>query len=216
MDGAHDMGGMHGFGRVVPEPEDERFHWDWERRAFALTLACGMLGRWNIDMSRFAREDADPAVYLRSTYYEQWLRGLRRLLVERGLISAEELASGKAAGPGAVAAVPAERVPAILRKGTSASRPGNVAPRFRPGDAVRVRNLHPRGHTRMPRYVRGKVGVIERGHGLHVFPDSNARGDGEAPQHCYAVRFASHALWGDGGESHAVLVDLWDEYLEPA
>lgn len=217
MNGAHDLGGVDGFGPIAPEPDEPLFHHPWERRAFAVTLAAGMLGRWNIDMARFAREDTSPVTYLNATYYEQWLRGLQRLLVERGLVSAAELASGRAEGPGPVAAVPAARVPAILAKGASAMRDSNARPRFRPGETVRVRNLHPRGHTRLPRYVRGHVGVIERDHGVFVYPDFNAMGGGEAPQRCYAVRFTARTLWGpDASAVDRVMVDLWDDYLEAA
>ncbi|WP_374445253.1 nitrile hydratase subunit beta [Stella sp.] len=217
MNGAHDLGGVDGFGPVVREADEPLFHHPWERRAFAVTLAAGMLGRWNIDMARFAREDTSPVTYLNATYYEHWLRGLQRLLVERGLVTADELASGRPAGPGPVAAVPAERVPAILAKGACARRETGLPPRFRPGDAVRVRNLHPRGHTRMPRYVRGHVGVVERDHGHQVFPDMNGMGRGEAPERCYAVSFAARTLWGpDASPVDRVVVDLWDPYLEPA
>jgi nitrile hydratase subunit beta len=217
MNGAHDLGGLDGFGPVLPEADEPVFHADWERRAFAITLAAGMLGRWNIDMARFAREDTDPLTYLRSTYYEQWLRGLERLLVARGLLDANELAGGKAAGPGALPAVPAARVPALLLKGGSARRPDAAPPRFGVGEAVRVKNRHPRGHTRMPRYCRGKLGTIERDHGTQVFPDSHAASGEENPQHCYAVRFTAHALWGDGASTtDCVFVDLWDDYLDPA
>jgi nitrile hydratase len=217
MNGAHDLGGVDGFGPIAREADEPLFHHPWERRVFAVTLAAGMLGRWNIDMSRFAREDTDPVTYLNATYYEQWLRGLRRLLVERGLVSRAELESGRAEGPGPVAAVPAARVPAILARGGSAGRESNAPPRFRPGETVRVRNLHPRGHTRMPRYVRGHVGVIERDHGVFVFPDTTAAGAGEQPQRCYAVRFAARTLWGpDAPAADRVMVDLWDDYLEAA
>ena len=217
MNGAHDLGGIDGFGPVLREENEPLFHHPWERRAFAVTLAAGMLGRWNIDMARFAREDTDPVTYLNATYYEQWLRGLQRLLVERGLVDAQELASGLAAGPGPVPAVPAERVPAILARGASARRDAEAEPRFRIGDRVRARNLHPRGHTRMPRYVRGHEGVIARDHGHQVFPDSNGMGQGEAPKRCYAVRFAARTLWGpDASPTDSVVVDLWEPYLEPA
>lgn len=218
MNGAHDLGGVDGFGPVLREENEPLFHHPWERRAFAVTLAAGMLGRWNIDMARFAREDTSPVTYLNSTYYQQWLRGLERLLVERGLVGADELASGRAAGPGPVAAVPAERVPAILARGASARREvAGAEPRFRPGDRVRALNLHPRGHTRMPRYVRGREGVIDRDHGHQVFPDSNGMGRGEAPERCYAVRFAARTLWGpDASPVDQIVVDLWDPYLEPA
>jgi nitrile hydratase subunit beta len=217
MNGAHDLGGVHGFGRVQIEADEPVFHAEWERRVFALNLACGFLGRWNIDMGRFAREDTDPLTYLRATYYEQWLRGLRRLLVERGLIGAGELASGQAEGPGPKPAIPAARVAALLATGGSARRQANAPARFQVGDAVRVRNLHPRGHTRMPRYCRGRVGVVDRDHGVFVFPDSNAVNGDERPQHCYAVRFSAESLWGTGAEPmDRIYVDLWDDYLEPA
>jgi nitrile hydratase subunit beta len=217
MNGAHDLGGVDGFGPVLPEPNEPKFHGAWERRAFAITLAAGMLGRWNIDMARFAREDTDPLTYLRATYYEQWLRGLERLLVERGLLTANELASGKAVGPTNLTAMPAERVPALLLKGGSAKRPDTGPPRFGIGEAVRVKNLHPRGHTRMPRYCRGKLGVIERDHGTFVLPDSHALTGEENPQRCYAVRFTAHTLWGEGAsETDCVFIDLWDDYLDPA
>ena len=217
MNGAHDLGGVDGFGAVEREANEPLFHHPWERRAFAVTLAAGMLGRWNIDMARFAREDTSPVTYLNATYYEQWLRGLQRLLVERGLVSAAELASGRAEGPGPLPAVPAERVPAILARGSSARRAETGTPRFRPGDRVRARNLHPRTHTRIPRYVRGPAGVIERDHGMQVFPDRNAMGRGEAPERCYAVAFAARTLWGpEASAVDRVVVDLWDPYLEPA
>ncbi len=217
MNGAHDLGGVDGFGPVLREADEPLFHHPWERRVFGVTLAAGLLGRWNIDMARFAREDTSPVTYLNATYYEQWLRGLRRLLVERGLVSAGELESGRADGPGPVAAVPAARVPAILARGGSARREGNRPARFLEGDTVRVRNLHPRGHTRMPRYVRGQIGVIERDHGVFVYPDTNSTGAGEAPQRCYAVGFAARTLWGpDASPVDRVMVDLWDDYLEGA
>lgn len=217
MNGAHDLGGVDGFGPVLTEADEPMFHTQWERRAFAITLAAGMHGRWNIDMARFAREDTDPLTYLRSTYYEQWLRGLERLLVEKGLVSANELARGAAESVSNIPPVPAERVPALLLKGSTARRADAGPARFSFGEAVRVRNLHPRGHTRMPRYCRGKLGVIERDHGTYVFPDSHAASGEERPQRCYAVCFTAEALWGGGAAPNdRVLIDLWDEYLEPA
>ncbi|MSO77587.1 MAG: nitrile hydratase subunit beta [Alphaproteobacteria bacterium] len=217
MNGAHDLGGIDGFGAIGSAADEPIFHAEWERRVFAMALASGFHGRWNIDMGRFAREDTDPLTYLRATYYEQWLRGLRRLLVERGLVSASELASGQAEGPGPRPAIPAARVAALLAKGGSARRAGNAPARFQAGDAVRVKNAHPQGHTRMPRYCRGRVGVIERDHGIFVFPDSNAINGDERPQHCYAVCFSAESLWGADAEPRdRVYIDLWDDYLEPA
>ncbi|MFN4087460.1 MAG: nitrile hydratase subunit beta [Alphaproteobacteria bacterium] len=223
MNGAHDLGGMHGFGPIVPEADEPVFHAEWERRAFAFTLAAGALGRWNIDMSRFARERTDPADYLRSSYYEHWLHGLEILLVEQGLVTAEEMSDLTARSPAPPGtAVPPERMAAIIRRGGSARRDGDGSveagpARFAIGQAVRARNMHPTGHTRIPRYVRGRLGTIALDHGVFVFPDTHASGLGEAPQRCYSVRFAASTLWGpDAPEGDCVHVDLWDDYLDPA
>ncbi len=208
MNGAHDLGGMHGLGPVDPEPEtlEPVFHDEWERRAFALTLACGMLGRWNLDESRHARERQHPADYLRHGYYENWLAGLETLLAEKGLLS------GDHTGP----AVPADRVGEILRRGGPVDMPADAGPAFAVGDAVRVRNDHPEGHTRAPRYVRGRRGAVVSHHGCHVLPDANARGE-RVGAHLYSVRFEAAELWGaDGTPGDAVYVDLWEPYLEGA
>jgi nitrile hydratase subunit beta len=219
MNGAHDMGGMQGFGPVEPEPNEPVFHATWERRAFAITVAMGATGEWNIDMSRFARENRSPADYLSKSYYEIWLAGLEQLLAERRLVSAEERAAGRPLG----SARPVERILAaadvdrVLSRGTAVAREPNAPARFKPGDRVRARNMHPSAHTRLPRYVRGHLGTIERVHGCHVFPDSNASGAGENPQWLYAVRFEGRELWGpDGDPKLKVSIDAWEPYLEPA
>jgi len=218
MNGAHDLGGMHGFGPIAPDPEEPLFHAEWERRAFAVTLALGALGRWNLDMSRFARESAHPADYLRQSYYEHWLHGLGRLLPQTGLASEEEIATGRPARPAApVQPLAAERVPAALARGASARRDAPRPARFAVGSPVRTRLVSPAGHTRLPRYARGRPGTIAIVHGAFVFPDSNAAGQGEQPDWCYSVRFAARDLWGP--EAHprdSVHLDLWEAYLEPA
>lgn len=218
MNGVHDLGGTDGFGPIDPEPNEPVFHAEWERRAFALTVAMGFSGAWNIDMSRHARERMDPVDYLRSGYYEKWLHGLETLLVERGLITAEELATGRPGAQGRPARVlKAADVADTLRKGDSARVAADVAPKFKPGDRVVVRNLNPRGHVRAPRYVRCKQGVIARDHGVFIFPDTHAAGLGEKPQHVYSVRFAGREVWGpDAPANEAICVDLWDDYLDPA
>jgi nitrile hydratase len=221
MNGAHDLGGMHGFGPINPEPEAEEpvFHADWERRMFGLSLAAGALGKWNIDMSRYARERQHPIDYLRHTYYENWLAGLEKLLVETGLVSAEELVTGKASGAVEAATrqriLKAEQVPLALSKGSPVTLESATSPRFKPGARVRALNRHPMGHTREPRYVRGHVGVIHEHYGAHIFPDRNAAGIKEG-RHLYSVRFEAAELWGESaaGKS-AVYVDLWEDYLEP-
>ena len=218
MNGAHDLGGMHGFGPVAPEKDEPVFHAEWERHAFGITLATGALGKWNIDTSRFARERMDPAAYLSTSYYEHWLHGLEILLVEKGLVTAEELAAldAKTPAPEGLAAVPPERMAEIIRRGGSAKR-GDAPARYAVGQTVVARNLNPTGHTRIPRYVRGRRGVVAVDHGVFVFPDANAHGRGEQPQHCYSIRFTARELWGpDAPEADCVHVDLWDEHLDPA
>lgn len=217
MNGIHDMGGMEGFGPIVPEANEPVFHETWEARALALTLAAGAWGRWTLDRSRHVRECIPAADYLRMSYYEKWIAGLGTLLVESGLVTRQELLEAHAA-PGAEKSSPrltAERVAAALANGGPTLREIAAAPRFAQGTAVRARNMHPSGHTRLPRYVRGKLGTITRCHGAHVFPDTNAHGLGEQPQHLYQVRFEAHELWGDMQRS-VVHLDLWESYLEPA
>jgi nitrile hydratase beta subunit len=222
MNGAHDLGGMHGFGRIDAEAETEEpvFHAEWEKRVFGLVRALGALGKWNSDMARFARERQHPVDYLRHSYYENWLAGLETLLVETGLVTAVELASGQTTPrAGAAQSKPllqADEVVAALLRGSPATLPADAPPRFRPGDRVRARNRHPLGHTREPRYVRGRVGVIQEYHGAHVLPDRSAEGV-RAGRHLYSVRFEASELWGENANGHsAVYVDLWDDYLEPA
>jgi nitrile hydratase len=219
MNGVHDMGGMHGHGPIAPEADEPLFHAPWEARALAVTLAAGAWGRWNIDMSRFGREQIPAADYLRMTYYERWIAGLKVLLVERGLVTAEELASGTPS-PGSAKAEPAltaERVPAMLNRPGSYEREVADPPRFAVGAAVLARNLNPTGHTRLPRYARGKRGLVTRWHGAHVFPDANALGLGEQPHHLYQVRFEAPELWGEAvARREAVYLDLWEPYLVAA
>ncbi|HEX3175045.1 MAG TPA: nitrile hydratase subunit beta [Methylomirabilota bacterium] len=218
MNGVHDMGGMHGMGPVEPEPNEPVFHHEWERRVFALALATGFLRRWNIDMGRFAIERMPPAEYLRATYYEKWLARTERLLVERGLLSADELTSGRPDGrPPAVRALPPAELHSAVRNRRAARMDDHLkAPTFKPGDRVRTRNVHPEHHTRLPRYARDKVGVVDRDHGVFILPDEHASSGTKVPSHCYAVRFEGRELWGPHcGPRDAVYIDLFDEYLEP-
>ena len=217
MNGAHDLGGMHGFGPVEVEKKEPVFHFPWEKRAFALTLASGFHGKWNIDMSRYAREQMPPADYLATTYYEHWLFGLQKLLVEQGLVTATEMQTGHADSQSAVRAVTAAEVEPLLRKRRAARLDDDVQPRFRAGDRVVARNIHPTGHTRLPRYARGRCGVIDRDHGVFIFADTHAMSRDKKPQHCYSVRFAARELWGpEASVRDSVFVDLWDDHLDPA
>ena len=221
MNGAHDLGGMHGLGPINPELENEEpwFHSDWEKRVFAMTLATGMLGQWNIDTSRHARERQHPADYLKNSYYENWLAGLETLLVENNLISAEELASGKAnvdADTKTGLRIPGPQdVPKILEKGGPSVRDPKSEPVYGPGVPVRVINIHPSGHTRAPRYTRGHQGTVAAHHGFHVFPDRAAHGPDDGA-HLYSVWFTADELWGNGApETDGVFVDLWEPHLDP-
>lgn len=221
MNGGHDLGGMHGLGPVDPEPESSEpvFHAEWEKRVFGLNLAAGALGKWNLDISRYARERQHPADYLRHSYYENWLAGLETLLVEAGLVTPEELASGRSAGRADTQTqervLSSDRVTAGLRRGSPVEMPTEQSPRFNVGDRVRVANVHPTGHTRAPRYVRGRVGRVHEAYGAHVFPDQHALGVREG-HHLYCIRFEHAELWGRAEPgAAAVYVDLWEDYLEP-
>jgi nitrile hydratase beta subunit len=221
MNGAHDLGGMHGCGPIDAEPEatEPVFHAAWERRVLALTVAAGWLGQWSLDMTRHARERQLPVEYLRHSYYENWLVGLEKLLVERGLLTGGELATGKSDGLALLEirerAIAGDRVRAVLAKGSPTEMATKLKPCFKPGDRVRAINRHPIGHTREPRYVRGRTGAIHAHHGAHVFPDRSAEGTREA-RHLYSVRFEAAELWGESTGNGAVYVDLWEDYLEPA
>jgi nitrile hydratase len=218
MDGVHDMGGMDGFGKVVPEPNEPVFHEAWEGRVMAMNRAMGATGAWNIDMGRFSREQIAPHIYLAATYYQKWFIGLRQMLLDRGLIDQDEIEAGHALRPGK----PLKRGPftmkelaRVMTRGSFA-RPTNTAARFKIGDRVRMKNIHPPTHTRLPRYVRGHVGVVERIHGTHVFPDTASLGAGDDPQWLYTVVFGSRELWGeDADPTITISVDAFEPYLEP-
>jgi len=217
MDGAHDMGGAKGFGPVVPEPNEPVFHGDWERRAFALTVAMARPGGWNIDMSRFARENRPPEDYLSKSYFQIWLAGLETLMIERGLVTREEIEAGKVLSPpkpGVKPIAPNEVTPAI-RRGGPTEREAKRPAMFAVGETVRMKDIHPVTHTRLPQYVRGHLGTVELNHGCHVFPDTNSLGKGEDPQWLYTVRFDGPELWGkDADPTLSVSVDAWESYLE--
>jgi nitrile hydratase len=219
MNGVHDMGGMDGFGKVEPEPNEPMFHTRWESRVLAMVRAMGAAGAFNIDTSRFYRESLPPHVYLASSYYKKWLLGLEDMLIAKGFIAKDEVAKGHALGPakalkrGKFTTGDVERIMARGKFGRDAQAPA----KFKSGDRVRARNIHPTTHTRLPRYVRGHVGVIERDHGVHVFPDSAATEAGENPQWLYTVVFDGIELWGaDSDPSLKVSVDAFEPYLEKA
>ena len=218
MNGVHDMGGMHGMGPVMIEKDEPVFHAAWEARVYALQRATSFHGTWNIDMSRFSRERMPPAAYLAATYYERWLFGLQTLLVEQGLVTAQELATGRAATKAdATAALRVSDVPARMRGRLSARVAAKVPPKFMPGDPVVARSINPVGHTRLPRYVRGRRGTIHLDHGVFTCPDTNAMSRDPKPQHCYSVRFEARELWGpEGPVRDSVYLDLFEDYLDAA
>ena len=210
-----DLGGQTGHGAVRPEPEGELWHARWEPRVLALTLAVGATGAWNIDQSRAARETLPD--YGQLDYYRIWLAGLQRLLADRGLVSADELAAGHALHPSLPLPrrLAAEQVAAALAKGSPTERPATAPARLAVGDAVRTRSQIPDHHSRLPAYARGKPGRIERVHGAHVFADTHAQGLGEQPQWLYGVVFDGSTLWGvDAEPDLQVSIDIWESCLE--
>lgn len=219
MNGPHDLGGQMGFGAVAPEKDEPYFHAEWEKRALGLTLSCGAFGAWNIDESRHARESIPPASYLSASYYEIWTRALEVLLERHGFTSADEIASGHRQFDGAAPkrVLKADMVSGVLAKGGPCDRPLDQPARFAVGDRVKTRNVNPTTHTRLPRYARAKVGVIEAVQGSFVFPDDNAHGKGENPQWVYTVVFDGGEIWGEGADpSLTVSIDAWESYLVPA
>jgi nitrile hydratase subunit beta len=218
MDGIHDMGGMHGFGKVEPEPNEPVFHAAWEAHCLALNRAMGYTGIWTIDQTRAGIEELPPDVYLTSSYYKKWAVRLENLVVARGLAGADEIEAGHALRPGKPLKrkLAAADVPNTLTRG-SYSRPAAAPARFASGDRVRTKNIHPATHTRLPRYAREKTGVIEAIRGCHVFPDTAAVGQGENPQWLYTVLFEGRELWGDSAEpTLKVSIEAFEPYLEPA
>jgi len=206
MDGIHDLGGMQGFGPVTVEKDEPVFHEAWERRMFGIAAAMFPQRLYNIDAYRHAIERMEPAHYLGSSYYEHWLTGLATLLVERAIVTRAEL-EAKAGGHFPLSQEARFRVPP--------PSPAPSAPRFAVGNQVVVRNVHPLGHTRCPRYVRGKRGVVARVDGLFPLPDVAAHASQPCAQYAYNVRFEARELWGDdAGAAETISVDLWESYLE--
>lgn len=225
MNGIHDLGGMEGFGPVVRERDEPVFHEQWEREVFGAAMAT-MGPLYNLDEFRHAIERMGNLHYLEGSYYEHWLASLETLLTEKGIVDRAELEARVdrlKEDPGAVPAPErrgddrlAPAIAAAIRSGASTQRPVDHPPRFAVGDRVVARAVSPAGHTRLPRYVRGKVGTVAIVHGAFVLPDTNAHLRGEQPEYVYAVRFDANEVWGDrsGGRS-SISVDLWESYLEP-
>jgi nitrile hydratase len=219
MNGPQDLGGQMGFGPVAPEKDEPLFHADWEKRALGVTLAAGAFGAWNLDESRHARESLHPAIYYAATYYEIWIRALEVLLTRHGFLSEADLVAGEAVDDATTPkrVLKAADVPAVLAKGGPCDRPLDAPARFRAGERVRTKNFNPTGHTRLPRYARGKIGTVEAVHDGFVLPDSNAHGRGENPERLYTVVFDGSEVWGEGADpTLTVSIDAWESYLERA
>jgi nitrile hydratase len=218
MNGVHDMGGMDGFGKVEVEPNEPPFHAKWEGRVLAMQRAMGYAGAWHIDHSRFAQEKLPPQVYLTASYYQRWALAMEQNVIERGYVGPDEMKAGHALRPGK----PLKRklTPDVIQQGmTRASfyRQQQAPARFKIGDRVRTKNIHPATHTRLPRYARDKVGVIQMQHGCHMYPDSVAVDQGDNPQWLYTVVFEGPELWGpDADPTVRISIDAFEPYLDPA
>ncbi len=219
MNGVHDMGGLQDMGPVVSEKNEPVFHAPWEGRIYALTRAMRAWRKWSLDADRHALELMPAVDYLRMSYYERWVHMLEAQLVQSGLASKEEIEHGQPA-PGSTKATPVFSLATSdrwLTRGIPSSDDPQVRPLFNVSQPVRARNINPTGHTRLPRYARGKAGIIVRDHGVYLFPDTNAHFQGEKRQHVYSVRFTARELWGENASTRdSVYLDLWDDYLEPA
>ena len=219
MNGPQDLGGQMGFGPVAPEKNEPVFHADWEKRALGLVLTAGAMGHWNIDEGRHARESLHPADYYTSSYYQIWIKGLERQLQQHGFVTSDELAAGRALVEGTRPKRVLKSADALasLAKASAYDRPVATPAKFGVGERVRARNMHPSGHTRLPRYARGKVGRIDAVRGGFVFPDTNAHGRGENPEWVYTVVFDAAEIWGESADpTLTISIDAWESYLEPA
>jgi nitrile hydratase beta subunit len=219
MNGVHDLGGLQDMGPVQHEKQEPAFHAPWEGRIYGIDRSLRFIGKWNLDAWRHQIELLPPSDYFRMTYYERWLEINEQLAVKHGLVSPRELETG-APDPGSAKATPALTAAIAaqrLGRGIPSSHDPKVSPQFKVGHRVRARNINPAGHTRLPRYARGKLGIITHDHGVYLFPDTNAHFQGEKRQHVYSVRFAARELWGRNASARdSVHLDMWDDYLEHA
>lgn len=235
MNGVHDLGGMHGFGPVERDPAEPPFEFDWVPAVIAMQAAT-VPAVANIDEFRHAIERMEPVHYLRSTYFEHWADAMIRYCLEKGVFTEEDFerrtahfeavergerlseATGRRAGGGRNT-LPPIGDPSPWKRAVSEGHPHRREPlasaRFASGQAVLTSKAQPAGHTRLPRYVRGRRGVIERYQGCFALPDAAAHGHGDSPSHLYSVRFSAHELWGPSAEpGTSITIDLFEAYLE--
>lgn len=220
MNGVHDLGGMDGFGKVQPEPDDKPpFSEAWEGRVLAMTRALGAAGAWNIDVGRYGIERMTPHLYLSASYYQKWFLRNERLCLEKGMVTADELKAGHAttsANPLSGSVLEPEDIARTLVRG-SYGREASAPAAFKIGDRVRAKNINPKSHTRLPRFARGHVGVVERIQGCHVYPDAVVAEGHEDPQWLYTIVFDGQELWGPGSDpTLEVSIEAFEPYLEAA
>ena len=219
MSKVHDMGGRPDIRRLDIMLSDLKFKEDWEKDVFAITLALGFSGLWNLDRSRYARESLEPTDYLQFTYFEKWLAGLINLLGENGIIK-DGKESGNNFKKSSFRVLEAKNVKKLLHMGGPTKRDSTIEKKFNLGENVSVRSSNSntrveKGHTRLPDYVKGKIGKVIAHHGSHVLPDANAHFLGESPEALYSVEFKSQDLWDKFEHvEDTVVVDLWESYLE--
>ena len=217
----HDLGGIHGFGSIPLEENEPVFHEPWEGQVIGLMMTTEAHLQGNLDNTRSQTEMFDPAAYLNMAYYERWFTRMEKACQAKGMVTAEELEQAKRDGDIPENIVAEAVTPDDFRRGFEAGRNYqrqlDTPPVFAVGETVLAKNMHPKGHTRLPRYARGKRGVVVADHGGHVFPDTNATFSGEGPERLYTVRFTATELWGpDANPKDTVCIDLWEPYLEPA
>ena len=218
MNSVHDMGGTDGFGKVAVEQNEPPFHARREGRVLAMQRSLGYAGAWHIDHSRFAQEQLPPQVYLAASYYQRWALAMEYNLLNRGYVAPDELDAGRAlrAGKPLNRKLTLDAVPGSMMR-SSFYRQQQAPARFKPGDRVRTKNMHPQTHTRLPRYARDKLGVVELIHGCHAYPDSVATDRGDDPQWLYTVVFDGREIWGaDADPTLKISIDAFEPYLEPA
>ena len=219
MNSIHDIGGMDNIGPVNIEKDEPVFHEDWESRVYAMTLATMGAGIFVTDEVRYMTETIPPADYLTFSYYEKWLYSLEHMMLKKNMVTREELESGEVSAPELTAGFEAaslERMAYGMKNRMPVFVDAESPPSFRAGDAIIARNINPPHHTRIPRYIRGRRGVVEMDHGIFLLPDTNAHGGPDKPQHVYSVRFSARELWGeDAPANDSLYIDLFDDYMDP-
>ena len=214
MNSIHDMGGMQGLGELDYQQSEPMFHEPWEGRVHAMAVVLPLFRGFRTEI-----ESIPAAEYLRMSYYERWLTTLYAQVVKHGLVTTEEIESGRADPDSAKAtsAVTPEAALARLRRIRQSDEATDIPAKFSVGQRVRGRNINPTWHTRMPRYTRGKIGFVERDRGVAYLPDNETSADPRKLQHVYLIRFTARELWGEQASPRdSLYIDMWEDYLEPA